>query len=98
MEVGCAVTSSVAPLLDGHPGVRQTKEGAQRGARWLTVEEAAQWIGVGRTTVYGLIETGDVSTVHVGRKVFVPIEALEAYREQTVTRIGVTSKRDKERK
>ena len=53
-----------------------------RGAGWLTVVEAAEWIGVGRTTTYALIDAGEVSTIRVGRKVFVPIESLEAYRHR----------------
>ena len=33
----------------------------------LTVEQAASLLGVGRTTMFALIRSGDVETVHIGR-------------------------------
>jgi excisionase family DNA binding protein len=33
----------------------------------LTVEQAASLLGVGRTTMFALIRTGDVVTVQIGR-------------------------------
>jgi excisionase family DNA binding protein len=41
---------------------------AIRGARMLlTVEQAACLLGVGRTTMFALIRSGDVVTVQIGR-------------------------------
>jgi excisionase family DNA binding protein len=45
----------------------------------LTVEEAADRIGIGRTTAYGLIRTGAIETVQIGRLRRVPSEALTEY-------------------
>ena len=45
----------------------------------LSVEEAAQRLNVGRTTVYALIKAGDLVTVKVGRRRLVPAEAVDAY-------------------
>lgn len=45
----------------------------------LTVEEAARRLGIGRTTMYALIASGEVSSVLIGRLRRVPAEALAAY-------------------
>ncbi|MBA3744617.1 helix-turn-helix domain-containing protein [Sporichthya sp.] len=45
----------------------------------LTVEEAADLLGVGRTTMYGLIQNGAVESVRIGRLRRVPADALTAF-------------------
>ena len=45
----------------------------------LTVEEAAECLGIGRTLMYALITTGEVESVHIGRLRRVPADALERY-------------------
>ncbi|MFF7247613.1 helix-turn-helix domain-containing protein [Embleya sp. NPDC008237] len=45
----------------------------------LTVEEAARRLGIGRTTMYALIASGDIPSVTIGRLRRVPAEALGAY-------------------
>ena len=45
----------------------------------LTVEEAAECLGIGRTLMYALITAGDVESVRIGRLRRVPAEALERY-------------------
>ncbi|MFJ6908005.1 helix-turn-helix domain-containing protein [Streptomyces griseoluteus] len=45
----------------------------------LTVEEAARRLGVGRTTMYALIASGEVSSICIGRLRRVPAEALATY-------------------
>lgn len=47
-----------------------------RAARLLAIEEAARQLGVGRTTIFGLVATGDLRTVKIGRRRLVPIEAI----------------------
>lgn len=42
----------------------------------LTVEEAAEQLGVGRSTMYGLILDGAVESVRIGRLRRVPADAL----------------------
>ncbi len=49
-------------------------EGASR--LLLTVAEAAAVLGVGRTTAYGLIASGQLEVVHIGRVARVPITAV----------------------
>ncbi|ROR43406.1 helix-turn-helix domain-containing protein [Kitasatospora cineracea] len=45
----------------------------------LTVEEAARRLGVGRTTMFALIRTGEVPSIPIGRLHRVPAEALTQY-------------------
>lgn len=54
----------------------------QRRRIILTVEEAAESLCVGRTTMYALIAAGDVESVRIGRLRRVPAQALEAYVER----------------
>lgn len=35
--------------------------------RWLTVAECTHWSGIGRTTLYGLMDSGRLSYAKVGR-------------------------------
>jgi excisionase family DNA binding protein len=45
----------------------------------LTVEEAAEILAVGRTTVFHLIRTGQLATVQIGRLRRVPMDALHQF-------------------
>ena len=45
----------------------------------LTVEKAAERLGVGGTTLYGLIASGEVQSVSLGRLRRVPAECLDEY-------------------
>lgn len=45
----------------------------------LTVEEAAECLGIGRTLMYTLVMAGEVESVHIGRLRRIPRDALDAY-------------------
>lgn len=45
----------------------------------LTVNEAAESLGLGRTKVYELISAGQIETVRIGRSVRIPAESLEEF-------------------
>jgi excisionase family DNA binding protein len=45
----------------------------------LTVEQAAERLQLGRTTVYALISSGELESVTVGRLRRIPAEALPEY-------------------
>jgi excisionase family DNA binding protein len=38
----------------------------------LTVEEAARLLGIGRSTAYELVHTGDIPSLRLGRRIVVP--------------------------
>jgi excisionase family DNA binding protein len=46
-----------------------------------SIPEAAAILGVGRTTLYGLIDTGEITTVTIGRRRLVRHSDLVAYVE-----------------
>ena len=48
----------------------------------LKVEEAAIRLGLGRTIVWGLVSSGELESVTIGRSRRVPVEALNAYVER----------------
>ncbi|NYH42627.1 excisionase family DNA binding protein [Micromonospora jinlongensis] len=45
----------------------------------LTIEEAAQRLGIGRTTMYALVKSGQIRTVTIGRLRRVPSFCLDEY-------------------
>lgn len=51
----------------------------------LTIEEAARRLGIGRTTMYALVKTGQVRTVTIGRLRRVPAFCLDEYVQNLLT-------------
>lgn len=45
----------------------------------LTVVEAARLLGVGRSTAYELLASGELESVHIGRSRRIPVAAVESY-------------------
>ncbi|GAB7041052.1 MULTISPECIES: helix-turn-helix domain-containing protein [Catenuloplanes] len=45
----------------------------------LTMEEAAQRLGIGRTTMYALVMNGEIRSVTIGRLRRVPVRCLTEY-------------------
>jgi excisionase family DNA binding protein len=48
----------------------------------LTVEEAAERLGIGRTTMYALVKGGDVEAIAIGRLRRIPLDALDDFIER----------------
>ena len=55
------------------------REGTQRGS--LRPREAAAWLGVGLTTLYGMIGRGEVRSVKIGAATLIPLASLQALLE-----------------
>lgn len=53
----------------------------------LTVEQAAKRLGVGRTTFYALVMSGEIESVPLGRLRRIPAECLDEYVERLRSRI-----------
>lgn len=51
----------------------------QPGRLVLTVEEAAERLGVGRTLVYALVRSGEIESIAIGRLRRIPCDALEDF-------------------
>jgi len=45
------------------------------------IEEGAHALGVGRTTAYALIKNGDIKTVHIGRRQYIPADEIDRFIE-----------------
>jgi excisionase family DNA binding protein len=45
----------------------------------LSIEDAGKALGVGRSTIYGLIDSGDLEVVHIGRAARVPVESVQVF-------------------
>jgi excisionase family DNA binding protein len=45
----------------------------------LKVEQAAEKLGIGRTAAYRLIQSGDLTSVRIGRRRLVPATAPDEY-------------------
>ena len=43
----------------------------------ITVEEAAQRLGIGRNTAYEAVQRGEIPSLRIGRRLLVPVAALE---------------------
>ena len=43
-----------------------------------TIEEAAQVLGIGRSSAYLAARTGEIPVVRIGRRLLVPVDALES--------------------
>jgi excisionase family DNA binding protein len=50
----------------------------------LTVEEAAEQLGIGKTTTYALVRSGDLESVQIGRLRRIHIDAVAAYAARLV--------------
>jgi excisionase family DNA binding protein len=50
----------------------------------LTPEEAARRLSIGRTTIYALMASGDLSSVTIGRCRRIPVSALRSFVVQLV--------------
>ena len=54
----------------------------------LTVEQAAERLSVGRSTMYGLVSSGAVESVKIGQLRRIPVDALVRYVEALRTEKG----------
>lgn len=45
----------------------------------LTIEEAANRLGIGRTTMYALVMSGEIRSVTIGRLRRIPVHCLDEY-------------------
>jgi excisionase family DNA binding protein len=45
----------------------------------LTIPDAARVLAIGRSTLYELIGSGQLATIHIGRSVRISVEELQAF-------------------
>ena len=54
----------------------------------LTVSQAAERLGVGRSCLYGLVMSGDVASIKLGRARRIPVAALERFVAERLAAAG----------
>jgi len=79
------VRPSRAPVIPDEQVINLTVERDEK--LLLSVVEAAQRLGVGRTLMYELLGSGQIESMHVGRLHKVPTEALTAFVERARNRL-----------
>ena len=72
-----APTEVRAPIVPDAQIINLTIESDEK--LLLTVVEAAHRLGIGRTLMYELLNSGQIESVHVGRLHKVPVEALARF-------------------
>jgi excisionase family DNA binding protein len=61
------------------PAVRRAYKGMDiNQPLTLTVEQTAKLLGIGRSTAYELVRTGDIPSLRLGRRIVVPVARLRA--------------------
>lgn len=56
---------------------------ARINRRLLPVRDAIEYLGIGRSTLYKLIDSGAIPTVPIGSRTLFDIDDLDAYIERT---------------
>ena len=58
---------------------RETAEDVDRTPRLFSIKLACQILGLSRTSLYGLMASGQLRSVTVGRRRFVPRDAVDEF-------------------
>lgn len=76
-----ALLAQVVQLLASNPpaAVPEPRPATSADRVMLTVEEAAKRLQIGRTTAWGLVKSGELGSVQIGRLRRVPSPAVDAY-------------------
>lgn len=75
-DAGPMLAAALLPALLSALREVRTPPVAARHPALLTVTEAARQLGIGRTTTFSLIRTGELRSVSVGRRRLVPSDAI----------------------
>lgn len=55
----------------------------------LTVEEAAEQLGIGRTKTYELVKKGEIESIQIGRLRRIPTSAIHEYAARLVNEVSI---------
>jgi excisionase family DNA binding protein len=81
-----SVVARLVELMSNQPlaEVPETRQMPERVL--LTVEEVAERLGIGRTTVFRLVKTGEIESVQIGKLRRIHIEAVNAYAARLIAK------------
>ena len=69
-------------------GPSKLEDLATAGRRTLTIEETAKCLGVSRRICYEAARIGQIPTIHIGRRILVPIAALDRMLEEQASKVA----------
>jgi len=72
-----------ASLLVYEPARRSTEATMRPQRLTMTVEEASEALGISRSLAYELVRRGEIPSLRLGRRIVVPVDALEDLVERT---------------
>lgn len=76
--------------IEGELSLMNINDGLAAGPLLLTVEEAARLLGIGRTTAFALVRSGELESIPLGRLRRIPAECVTEYinRLRTLARVN----------
>lgn len=83
-----ALIGQLAELLTEQPKTEADKAPPAQQRTLLTVEEAAEQLGIGRTLAWHLVRSGDLGSVRIGKLRRVPVTAVAEFATQLIERDG----------
>ncbi|GEM_PF-485061 len=78
-EIALQVAAARARLMAAQSKKRRARRQDVPDTLLLSPEEAARRLSLGRTTLYALMKSGQVSSVKIGKRRLVPARAIERY-------------------
>lgn len=79
------------PTVPKETSLSDYNELDQNRPTFMTITEFARYAHLGRTFIYELISRGEIMTVKIGRRRFIPNEAAEAWRERVIARAATAA-------
>jgi excisionase family DNA binding protein len=74
-----SIVARLVELVSDQPPVETPETRRMPDRVLLTVEEVADLLGIGRTTAFRLVKTGEIESVRIGRLRRIHIDAVNAY-------------------
>jgi excisionase family DNA binding protein len=78
------VVARLVELVSGQAPVEAPQPRQMPERVLLTVEEAAERLGISRTTTFRLVRTGEIESVRIGRLRRIHVDAVNAYATRLV--------------
>jgi excisionase family DNA binding protein len=75
------IVSTDVEIVAAEPVLGTTPKLPGEGPLLLSVKDAADHMGIGRSALYGLVASGEIETVDIGRRRYISREALTKFIE-----------------
>jgi excisionase family DNA binding protein len=85
VQIAAVLAQLAQALADDEPEPQVSEPRPVPSRVLLTMEEAAEQLGIGRTTAYRLAQTGELQTVQIGRLRRVHTDEVAAYAARLVS-------------